>query len=498
MVSFNNIPDSRLPFMWVEFDNSAASSSKPIWKTLIIGYKSSTGTAKENDLMLVSSEKQAIDYFGEGSNLHHQIATYKQNDTSVETWAVGITEGSKEATAYICFDLVNAANAIGAGIVSLFTFGEIIDIPVKGSKDIKDVTTEIALGITNNKKVPILAKVDATDPKLIILSTIHKTNIYNYGYSIVKNDFESKPLPNNLKFGVLPEGKKSDFSGGIGEPDIDGLFKSVIKDQRFQSFVSPFYSKVSNKKFSDNLDKRTSPSSQNDGVLFITTTINDLNDPNLKDCFGSLNSEYILTFSYASSLSPAYLINAAIAAQVSLSASIDPGMPLQTLALKGIQAPLIKDRATAEERTSFLNNGFGTITTVGDIPRIERALTSYKINDSGISDESYLPAENIFILSYLRYDIKSYFWSKYSRFKLGNDGGNYSNSQKIMTPNLAKTEIISRFLKWEELGLVQDSKVFIDNLVVERNAKNRGRLDFLLPPKLIDQLVQVSMQIQFR
>ncbi len=500
MVSFNNIPDSRLPFMWVEFDNSAALSSKPIWKTLIIGYKSLTGTAKENDLILISSEKQAIDYFGEGSNLHQQIAVYKKNDTNVETWAVAIpeTQGAVAAKAYFLIDLVNPTGAIGDGIISIFLFGEIIDISISGAKKIDDVSVQIATAITASKKVPVVAEVDKTDPRLIIFSTQHKLSIYNIGYSVTKNDFENKPLPSNVKIGTLPDGKKSDFSGGSGEPDLDSLFKNVIKDQRFNAFVSPFYSKKANKIFSDILDKRTLPSSQNDGVSFVTTTISDLNDPLLKDCFGSLNSEYILTFSYASSLSPAYLINAAIAAQVSLSASLDPGMPLQTLPLYAIQPPILKNRATADERTSFLNSGFGTVTTVGDTPRIERALTSYKLNDSGIPDESYLPAENIFILSYLRFDIKSYFWSKYSRFKLGNDGGNYSNSQKVMTPNLAKSEIISRFLKWEEQGLVQDSKLFIDNLVVERNEKNRGRLDFLLPPKLIDQLVQVSMQIQFR
>ncbi len=502
MVSFNNIPDSRLPFMWVEFDNSAALSSKPIWKTLIIGYKSVIGIAKENELILINSEKQAIEYFGEGSNLHQQIAVYKKNDTNVETWAVAISEVStaKPAKAGLLFDLIVPSDQIADGVISLFMFGEIIDIPIVGSKKIDDITAQIASAITTNKKVPVVADVDKTDPRLVIFSTQHKSNIYNVGYSVIKNEFENKPLPSNLKIGVIPADKKlnSIFSGGDGEPDLESLFKNVIKDQRFNAFVSPFFSKKSNKFFSEILNKRTMPGSQNDGVSFITTTISDLNDLVLKDSFGSLNSEYILPFSYANSLSPAYLINAAIAAQVSLSASLDPGMPLQTLPLYGIQPPILKNRATTEERNSFLNNGFGTVTTVAEIPRIERALTSYKLNDNGIPDESYLSAENIFILSFLRFDIKSYFWSKYSRFKLGNDGGNYSNSQKIMTPNLAKSEIISRFLKWEEMGLVQDSKIFIDNLVVERNSKNRGRLDFLLPPKLIDQLVQVSMQIQFR
>jgi phage tail sheath gpL-like len=48
------------------------------------------------------------------------------------------------------------------------------------------------------------------------------------------------------------------------------------------------------------------------------------------------------------------------------------------------------------------------------------------------------------------------------------------------------------------LGLVQDSKDFIENLVVEIDEKNKGRLNFLLPPTLIRQLIQTAVQIQFR
>jgi phage tail sheath gpL-like len=45
---------------------------------------------------------------------------------------------------------------------------------------------------------------------------------------------------------------------------------------------------------------------------------------------------------------------------------------------------------------------------------------------------------------------------------------------------------------------VENFEDFDANLVVERNEDNPNRLDFLLPPDLINQLVVLAAKIQFR
>jgi phage tail sheath gpL-like len=67
-----------------------------------------------------------------------------------------------------------------------------------------------------------------------------------------------------------------------------------------------------------------------------------------------------------------------------------------------------------------------------------------------------------------------------------------------MTPKLGKAEAIAWFVEMEQLGLVEGLDQFKRDLVVERNASNPNRLDFLLPPDLINQLLQTAAQIQFR
>ena len=66
-----------------------------------------------------------------------------------------------------------------------------------------------------------------------------------------------------------------------------------------------------------------------------------------------------------------------------------------------------------------------------------------------------------------------------------------------MTPKVAKAEAIARFRLWEELGLVEDIDQFKEELIVERNAQDVNRLDFLLPPNLINQLRVVGVKIGF-
>jgi phage tail sheath gpL-like len=61
-----------------------------------------------------------------------------------------------------------------------------------------------------------------------------------------------------------------------------------------------------------------------------------------------------------------------------------------------------------------------------------------------------------------------------------------------------KAEAIMWFRQMEELGLVENYDQFKADLVVQRNISDPNRLDFLLPPDLMNQLIVTGAQIQFR
>ena len=72
------------------------------------------------------------------------------------------------------------------------------------------------------------------------------------------------------------------------------------------------------------------------------------------------------------------------------------------------------------------------------------------------------------------------------------------SGQAIINPNLMQAEAIAIFRDWEAAGYVEDVTQFKDDLIVERNATNPDRLDFRLPPNLVNQLRQIGANLQFR
>jgi phage tail sheath gpL-like len=498
---FNTITDSQVPCMSAEFDNSLANTKQQGFKTLLIGFKNTLGKANLSKIYQVNSDKQAQDLFGLGSNLFQQYLKYKKNDKKIEVSCIAVAEGDKEASTSLVFDFEDPTKPILDGVLSIIIFGEILNITINSTKDLKDICNAVVKEISNNIDITVTCILDQTKPNAILIKTIHKSSIYN-DYAIYLNGYEDKPLPTNLKMTYADKDNLiiTKFAGATKEylEDIDALFKEEIKDNKFNLIVTPFFSYEFNNKMADILKNRWSSNSQTDGLLLITINKEDSNDKIFKANLDNLNCEAIIPLNYANSVSPTYLINAAAAAQIALSGSINPASPLQNIPLVGIKPPFQNNRIDIDTRNSQILKGVGSITTIGNTPTLERVVTSYKRNNAGMPDDSYQCAETMLTLSFLRSDFKQYFWTKYNRHNLAENENNLDPSLKILTPNLAKCEAIACFMQWEKNGLVQNLDDFIEDLKVELNKNNSRRLDIMMSPTLIKQLLQVAVQIRFK
>ncbi|APJ03933.1 phage tail sheath subtilisin-like domain-containing protein [Silvanigrella aquatica] len=485
MVSFNEIGHSRLPWMWVEFDNSLAVKSTPQWKTLILGTKKLKGSAEFEKPYLVTSTSSAVELFGENSLLHTQIESYKANDSLNETWAYAFPRSNTVAPA-VGKLRIHVKNGIAEssqyeGNFEINIGGTVLS--VAAAKTGEATRKAIADAIKANTELGLSAEVEKIgEEHFVKLTSLHAEDFYDNTYLGIEK------CPAGYEVQVTP------FSSGVNTFNFKKLFE-VMGDEKFNCLVCPFTETQILKSLSDEMDKRWGAQTQNDGFVCLTTNSNPQNAISMGQ---NLNSQCMTLFSSFGIPDSTSKINAAIAGQISRSASIDPAMPLQTLPLRGIHAPCLGKRTRFEERNTLLNNGISTLTCVANLVQIERALTTYKKGKSGLNDESYLSLEHVLTLSYIRNDFRNYFWNKYARYKLADDGTHFRAGQKVMTPKLAKAEAISRFNEWEADGLVQNAADFTKNLIVERNTQNRNRLDFLLPPTVMSQLVQVAAQIQFR
>jgi len=108
-----------------------------------------------------------------------------------------------------------------------------------------------------------------------------------------------------------------------------------------------------------------------------------------------------------------------------------------------------------------------------------------------------LDVNTMFTLMYLRYDFRNTMLTKYPRSKLADDGTNFGPGQPVITPSIGKAEAISKFRQWEAIGLVEDIDQFKNDLIVQRNISDPNRLDFILPPDLMNQFRVGGVTIQF-
>jgi len=98
---------------------------------------------------------------------------------------------------------------------------------------------------------------------------------------------------------------------------------------------------------------------------------------------------------------------------------------------------------------------------------------------------------------YLRYDFRTQILTRYPRAKLADDGVQVGPGQQVMTPKLGKAEAINIFRGWEFLGLCENVAQFKQDLVCVRSTTDPNRLEWLLPPDLMNQFRVGAAVIQF-
>ena len=129
---------------------------------------------------------------------------------------------------------------------------------------------------------------------------------------------------------------------------------------------------------------------------------------------------------------------------------------------------------------------------------ILRETTTYQLNAFGSPDIAYTDMTTLATLSALLRNQRAAITSKFPRYKLADDGTLFGPGQAIVTPSIIKAELVAEYANDEFNGLVEDTAVFAQNLLVERDSRNPDRVNVLYPPNLIGQLRIFAVLAQFR
>lgn len=487
-ISFSQISlSSRLPGFEVEFDNSHAVKGLVLDATRVVMFaqKLATGTAPANTATRVLSADHGTTLGGRGSMLAAMARAFRAAAPGMDLWVVALDDNPAGVKATASVTITGPATT--ASTRALWIGGTRVQWAVALGATAAQVATNLAAAINANLDLAFTAAVDGGTPSKVTLTARHKGEAFN-GVDVRLGYYQGDTPDDGLTIAV------TGFTGGAGNPDlVAGM--TALGDVQYHHAVMPYTDGANLAAVVSEFTDRWSAGQQIEGQVWcahagdhaaLTTLGNSLNGfcLSIMPCYGSPT--------------PAYVWAAVYGAVAASAIDIDPARPLQTLHLKGVLAPAEKDRFDKLERNLLLWDGIATF-VVDQAGRclIERAVTTYQVNDWGLPDPSYLDVETPATLSVLRRTWRARQAQKFPRHKLADDGTNFGAGQAIVTPSILKAENIALARDWEERGWVENVDAYKAALVVERNKDDQCRADHLLQPDLVNQYRKGAALIQF-
>lgn len=490
MISFNGIPTTiRVPFVYAEFDSSNAQQGLDVlpYKVLLIGQKTSSGSkaavgSGTGQAWRITSAAQAAQYFGPGSQLSLMAEAYFANNQVTEVHGVALDDpgSSVAATATIAI----GGTVTAAGTLAIYIGGRVVQIGVAAAAATTATATALGDAINANTSLPVTASVSASTVTL----TAKNKGVIGNTLDIRANFADGDAFPTGLTATITGP------SGGTGAVDLTNVW-AAIEDDQYNIMAMPFIDSTSLTSAETELETRWGPMRQQEGTMIVASA----GDLSTVTALGlSRNSKQLSIMSSYGSPTTQHEWAAAVAGVCAQYLNIDPARPLQTLPVAFVKTPPKPNRFTPTERDIMLHDGVSThLVAAGGVVQLERVITTYQLNGFGAPDIAYLDINTPHTLGYLRASFRNNMLRKFPRHKLANDGGNYGSGQAIVTPKVAKAEAISWARQCENAGLIENVDQFIDDLIVERNDSDPNRLDFLLPPDLVNQLRVSAVKIGF-
>lgn len=481
-ISFNQIPIGiRTPGAYLEVDNSRALNGLPVerHRMLVIGHKIAAGAGNTNQVYRVATADQASDLFGQGSLAERLCAAVRSVNTNCDLYAIALGEGSTAATGTIAL----TGPATAAGVLCVYVGGSAVRLTVSAGETATDVAARLVTALNKDKTNHVTA---ASTAGTVTVTARHRGEIGN-AIDIRLNYYTGERLPAGMGATVTA------MSAGAGNADIQAAL-TAIGDTQFNTIVCPYTDASNLAKLEALMAARFGPMIQKEGSAYVGAngTVGTLTTLGT-----SRNSPHLTMMGSGKSPTPCWMV-AALAAGIDAYES-DPARPRQTLPIPGMLAPDAADVWTRDERNTLLYSGISTFTVdVDGTCRIDRLITTYRLNAYGLDDTSYLDVETMRTIAYLRFTVRQRISTRFPRHKLANDGTRFSPGQAVVTPSVIRGELLSLFRDWEDAGLAEDIEQFKGDLLVVRNSSDPNRVDAVIPPNIVNQFRVFAGQVQFR
>jgi phage tail sheath gpL-like len=495
-VSFSQIPaEIKVPLYWVEVDPSKAGLPVLKQPALLVGTMLTIGTAAPDIPLVIGSQAQADDAFGQGSELARMFRAFYANNVSGIVYGLGVVEPVAATAATGTITVATAPTE--AGTIHLYIGGTHVPVNVGASDTVNEIHTAISFAINDNPDLPVTSTGGPTD---VTITAVWK-GISGDEISVAMNYYgtvggESTPVGLDITLPVTGM-----LTGGAGVPAFDTAIDN-LGEHEFEYVAMPYTDATSLTAWEDEYGfsdaGRWGWQRELFGHVF---SAKRGTYPNLLAFGETRNSGVMSVLGFeVASLSPAFEWVAAYTGKAQRALLDDPARPLQSLSLNQIKPAPLNSQFRFSELNGLALSGVAIqkTPTGSNVPLLAREQTTYQRNLYGQPDDAYELVTTLATLARLLRNQKQAITSKYARCKLANDGTRFGPGQAILTPGLAKAELVAQYRQDEFDGLVEDTQNFKNNLLVERDTNDPNRLNVLYPPDLINQCRIFAVLAQFR
>ncbi len=472
-----------LPFMGVEFDSSRAFSgpaNMPV-KALLIGQKLAAGTALAETQYTVTSADQVANLAGAGSMLHRMAIKWFRNNQTTDAVIIALADAvGTQATQKINISGTASAN----GELDLYVNGDRFAVAVTEGDDADDIGAAVVAAITADPFVGVTAAYLTG----VVTLTARNKGVAAGDIDARLNYYAGEQVPAGVTVAI------GDYAAGTVDPDVQDAL-AVVGDVWFNVICSGYPDATNMGALEDFLEAQAGPMVQKDGVFYVCKKDTRANLITFATNSGR-NSQFAVLIAGTSQPAATFEIAAAYAARVAESIQDDPAVPLHRMTLTGILPVGVNDRWTLIERNQLALSGVATLSNDNGV-QTEATVTMYLKNSAGAADIAYQFQNTLFILMRLRYRFVNRILTRYPRAKLADNADRVRSGQQIITPDVGRAEALAWFLEEEADGQVENVSQFKKDLVCRRSTVNPNRLEWLLPPDLINQFITGSGDLQF-
>lgn len=458
-VSFSTIPSGyRSPGQYIEYNTTLALRALPTneQSMIIVGQRLAGGTVAALTPTNVFDGDTAATYFGAGSLAHIAVlAALKANrylDLSVI--AVDDAAAGQPATGTVTFD----GTATAAGAFALYIGRTRVDIAVESGDTAADVATAMTAAIAQLPELHVSA--GAADAVL----TLTAKNKGETGNSIVVSQLNQA---SGITAAIVA------MAGGLNDPDIEPALDRIFASS--YNIVVPCWSTLDAlTKTRSFVDSISGAMEQRPAIAAAALTGSFATSSTLS---GQINDGRITIGWYPNSVSHPAQIAAGYGAVI--ASESDPAMPLNTLAIDGMDIVPVGSRASRTEKELALHNGLTPLEVGPDdnSVQIKRSVTTYLVNAQGVDDPSLLDITTIRSLDYSRKAWRERFALRFPRSKLSE-----------RTPPKVRSEMLDVAYELEDLEILEDIDSYKDQFIFEKDEQSIGQLNGRLPAPVVPGL----------